>query len=114
MTSATRVSSVVRAFPVLEVNRTKPRGFWADRPRPVTLLPALEAGARFTIVLGGPPTTVREFNSNLVSHEESFVVLGNALLGSLPALKFNEAITEPMNQGTRISNKFRIQLADIL
>jgi len=114
MTSATRVSSVVRAFPALEVSRTKPRGFWADRPRPVTLLPALEAGTRFTIVLGGPPTAMRELDSNLVSHEETFVILGNALLSSLPALKFNETITKSVNRGTWVSDRFGDRLADVL
>jgi len=75
----------------------KSRVIRADRPRPVTLLPALEAGTRFSVVLGGPPTTMRELDSNLVSHEKPFVVLCDALLSSLPTLKFDETITKPMN-----------------
>ena len=73
------------------------RGFRANKPRPVTLLPTLEAGTRFAIVLGGPPAAVREFDPNLVSHEEAFVVFGDALLSSLPALEFDETVTKPVN-----------------
>ena len=62
----------------------------------MTLLPALEAGTGFTVVLGGPPTTVREFDSDLVPHEEPFVVLGDALLSGLSTFEFHEAITKPI------------------
>lgn len=70
----------------------------------MTLLPTFEAGTRFTIVLSGPPTAVRQLNPNLVSHEESFVVLGDTLLSSLPALKFDETITKPMDHGAQVSD----------
>lgn len=69
----------------------------------MALLPALEAGARFTIILGGPPTAVREFHSDLIPHEEPFVVLGNALLSGLSAFKFHETITKPIEEGYKIS-----------
>lgn len=66
-----------------------------NKPRPMTLLPALEAGTRFSIVFGGSSTTMRDFDSNLVSHEEPLVVLGDALLGGLSTFEFDETITKP-------------------
>jgi hypothetical protein len=59
-----------------------------DRLRPVTLLPAIPAD--------GPPTAVRVLDSNSISHEKLSVVLGNALLSGLPALKLNETKTNPV------------------
>lgn len=88
----------------------KSRGFRADRPCPVTLLPALEAGTRFAVVLCGPATTVREFDSNFVSHKEPFVVLGDALLSGLPALEFDETITKSATLGAGVSDGFRVCL----
>jgi hypothetical protein len=69
----------------------------------MTLLPALEAGTRFAIILSGPPAAVRELDSDLVPHEEPFMVLGDALLSGLPALEFYETITKPMNEGRKVS-----------
>jgi hypothetical protein len=46
---------------------------------------------------------VREFDSDLVPHKEPFVVLGDALLSGLPGLEFYETITEPINEGWKIS-----------
>lgn len=77
VTSTTRISSVVRAF-----------------PSPVTLLAAFEASTGFAVVFCSSPTTVGEFHSNFVAHEEPFVVLGDALLGGFLALEFHEAITK--------------------
>jgi hypothetical protein len=79
-----------------EVNRKETRVSRTDKPCPVSLLPTFEAGTRFSVVFSGSPTAVRKFNSNLVSHKEPFVVLCDALLGSLPTLKFDETITKPM------------------
>lgn len=61
----------------------------------MTLLPALEASTRFSIVFGGPSTAVRNFDSNLVTHKKPFVILGDALLGGLPTFEFDETITKP-------------------
>ena len=66
-----------------------------NKPSPMTLLTAFEAGARFAAILGGPATAVREFDSNLVTHKEPFVILGDALLSSFPALELYKAITKP-------------------
>jgi hypothetical protein len=65
----------------------------------VSLLSTLEAGPRFTVILSSPPTTVRQFDSNLIPHEEAFMVFGNALLSGFPAFKFYETITESVNEG---------------
>jgi len=80
-----------------EVNHEESRVARADKPSPVSLLPTLEAGTRFSVVFGGSPTAMRKFDSNLVSHKEPFVVLCDALLSSLLTLKFDETITKPMN-----------------
>ena len=95
MTSATHISSVVRAFPTFLGQSRGSRAAWVNKPSPVTLLAAFEASAGFAVVFCSPPTTVGEFHSNFVAHEESFVVLGDALLGSFLTLEFHEAITEP-------------------
>lgn len=44
-----------------------------------------------------------EFDSDLVPHEEAFVVLGDALLSGLPALEFYETITKSIDEGWGIS-----------
>ena len=63
----------------------------------MTLLSTLEASTRLTAVFGGPPTAMREFDTDFVPHEEPFVVLGDALFSGLPAFEFNETVTEPIN-----------------
>ena len=114
MISTTRVSSVVRAFPVLASQSRGSRTIRTSKPRPVTLLPALEAGTRLTIVLCGPPTAVRELDSDFVPHEEPFVVLGDALLGGLPALEFYETIAKPIEEGEKLVGRLLVRTVDAL
>ena len=82
-----------------EVSRGRFRTARLGKPRPMTLLPTLEASTRFSVVFGGPPTAMRNFDSNLVSHKEPLVILGDALLGGLPTFKFDETITKPRYYG---------------
>jgi len=37
---------------------------------------------------------MRNFYPNLISHEETFVVLGHTLMSSLFGVKFNEAVSD--------------------
>lgn len=78
----------------------------ADKPCPVSLLPTLEAGPRFSVVFGGSPTTMRKFDSNLVSHKEAFVVFCDALLSGLSTLKFDETVTKPKDQESARSSGY--------
>lgn len=61
---------------------------------PMAQLAALEASSRVAAVLGRSTTTMRKFNTNLVTHEIAFVVLRNALLRCLTSLKFHKAISD--------------------
>jgi hypothetical protein len=78
----------------------------------VTLLTTFETGARFAAILGGPPTAVREFDPNLVAHEEPFVILGDAFLSSFLALELYETITKPDDE--QMSDNFHLGWADVL
>ena len=51
-------------------------------------LPTLEAGTGVTAVLGRSAATMRYFDADLVSHEETFVILGNTLFSGLAVIKF--------------------------
>lgn len=57
-------------------------------PGPMSNLTTLETGAWIVAVFGGSTTTVRKFNANFVAHEVAFMIFGDALLCSLPAVKF--------------------------
>lgn len=54
----------------------------------MTDLATLEACAWVATVLRGSSTASRKFYTDLVSHEETFVILGNTLFSGLAVIKF--------------------------
>lgn len=81
---------MVRAFSAVGTSKLCHRRVMEGRsiPGPMAQLAALEASSRVAAVLGRSTTTMRKFNTNLVTHEIAFVVLRNALLRCLTSLKF--------------------------
>jgi hypothetical protein len=57
-------------------------------PSPVTELAALEASSRVAGVLRRLSSSVRDLDTDFVTHKEALVVLGNALMSSLLGVEF--------------------------
>lgn len=55
---------------------------------------ASEASPGIIRAPGSTPATVRKLYSYFIAHKEPFVVFGNALFGSLAAVKFDKTITD--------------------